>query len=169
MEESKTEEEISAPNTASKDDKSEERAPTPATPTFHPFAMERPAPAPLPSQARPFEMRTAQLQVPSASADVTAPAVAGSSRQPSSLELLSWAVGRETAEKKKRKEEEKAKKAAAKKAEKDAQRKCLEEAMMAPAVAQRTRSKQPVEGDPTRTYLPLRQGWRDQPPGPPGP
>ena len=108
MEESKTEEEISAPNTASKDDKSEERAPTPATPTFHPFAMERPAPAPLPSQARPFEMRTAQLQVPSASADVTAPAVAGSSRQLSPLEQLSLKIVQQIAETKRQREEEKA-------------------------------------------------------------
>ena len=69
---------------------------------------------------------------------------------------------REKAEKKKAKEEAKAKKAAEK-----FQR--LQEALRLPAVSQRTRSKQPVEGDPTKTYLPLRQDRRDPQPGQPGP
>ena len=55
MEESKTEEEVSTPDSASEGDHSEERAPTPTSPTFQPFAMDRPAPAPLPSQAKPFQ------------------------------------------------------------------------------------------------------------------
>ena len=169
MEESETEEEISAPGSASEENKPEERAPTPTSPTFQHFAMDRPAPAPLPSKAQPFQMRPARLLVPSADAVVTEPAAAGTSRPLTSMERIAQQYHQKKAEEKRAKEEEKRAKEEAK-AKKAAEKlKRMQEALRLPAVAQRTRSKQPLEGDPTKTYLPLRQDRRDQPPGQPGP
>ena len=123
MKESGTEEEILASGTASEEDnQAEERVLTQTTPVFQPFAMERPAPTPLPSQVKPFEMRTARLQLPSADAAATAPAVARNrwylSPQDQLVADSDSALCREV-EKKKKKADEKAQKAAAKKAEKE--------------------------------------------------
>ena len=124
---------------------------------FQRFAMDWPGPAPINMKPRPFEMRPSPLGTIRSTAAATTAGAAANLRKSKDAELEEFLPLSQEIHKRKHKEKEDKRKA--KKAAQKARYHAIQDQHL-------TRFRHKIEGDPTKTHLPLRQESRNPLPGP---